>query len=119
MFRFDRSIWAVIAFLVVFVVVIGIVADYFLVPAMQLVRDATPAQKRQLVAASRLMMMIVLLVLCVLLFMFFRVKRFFFPQPLPKREKTEYVDLWAEAGRRAQIPESPADDEDQDSSEKI
>jgi uncharacterized membrane protein len=112
MSRFGRSLWAAIAFVVVFVIIISVVAEYFLFPAMQLAHDASPAQKRQLMAASRLMMMIVLFVLCVVMFMLFRVRRFFFPQSLPKRERTQYIDVWAEAGRRAQAPPAEPQDED-------
>ena len=63
-------------------------------------QDATPGQKRELAAFSRLLLAIVLFILCVGILMIFRVRRFFFPRASAKRQKTEYIDAWAEAGKR-------------------
>jgi heme/copper-type cytochrome/quinol oxidase subunit 2 len=104
MSRFTRSILAMIAYLIGAAILIWIVAHYFLFPAMEAAHGATAHQKRQLMATSRLMLMVVLFVLSVVTFMLFRVRRFFFPRPSEKPQRTQYVDAWAEAGRRAEAP---------------
>ena len=39
----------------------------------------------------------------------FRIGRFFIPRPVAGRKKTEYVDAWAESGRRMGTPPEQAD----------
>jgi hypothetical protein len=90
-----------IAFLVGSAILILVVSNYFLIPAMIASHDATAAQKRQLAAYSRLLLAIVLFIMIVGLLLLFRVRRFFFPgQGSRKQQKTPYVDAWEEAGRR-------------------
>ena len=81
------------------------VCYYYLFPAMNAAHDATPVEKRTLMAYSRLMLAVVLFVLFGLFLMTFRVGRFFFPRASAPRTKTKYVDAWAEAGKRAQPPQ--------------
>ena len=109
MSRFTRSILAMVAYLIGAAILISIVGHYFLFPAMQAAHGASAPQKRQLMATSRLMLMVVLFVLGVVTLMLFRVRRFFSPRPTEKPQRTQYVDAWAEAGRRAEAP--PLDDE--------
>jgi hypothetical protein len=99
--RLGRSLWAMVAFLVGFAVLITFVSYYFLFPAMEAAANASPNQKRQLMAYSRLLLAIVLFILVSGLFLFFRIGRFFFPRATIVREKTQYIDAWSEAGRRA------------------
>jgi hypothetical protein len=110
-FRSGRSIWPLLAFLVGCSVLIWVVADQFLIPAMEAAKDASTGQKRQLVAYARLLLAIVLVILCVTIILLFRVRRFFFPAPLSKRQKTEYIDAWAEAGKRMMAPSADDDEE--------
>jgi hypothetical protein len=109
-FRPGRTLFATIAFFVGFSVLLGIVGNVFLIPAIIAAQDASPAEKRQLVAFSRLLLAIVLLVLCIGVILLVRVRRFFFPGPQAPRQKTQYIDAWAEAGKRAAAP-TPDDDE--------
>lgn len=102
--RPPRSIWPMVAFLVGAAILIWVVADQFLIPAMEAAQDATVRQKRHLMAWARLLLAIVLVILCVGIILLFRIRRFFFPSPVSKRQKTEYIDAWAEAGKRATAP---------------
>src|SRR3954454_9899032 len=108
--RLQQSLWATIAFLAGFSILITIVARYFLIPAILASRDATPAEKRLLSGSATLLMAVVLFFLGVGILLIFRVRRFFFPSALPARQKTQYVDAWVEAGKRAQ-PDPPGDEE--------
>ena len=104
-----RPIWPLVAFVLGFSGLMWLVADQFLVPGMEAAREATAGQKRQLMAYARLLMVIVLAIVCIAMLAVFRVRRFFFPQASPKRDKTEYPDAWAEAGRRMTAPDDEAD----------
>lgn len=108
--RPPRSVWPLVAFLAGFSFLIWVVADQFLIPAMEAAQTANLGQKRQLVAYARLLLAIVLVILCVSIILLFRIRRFFFPSPPVRRQKTEYVDAWQEAGKRATAP-SADDDE--------
>lgn len=114
-FRPARSYLPLIIFMAGFVFLMWFVADQFLVPGLEAAKDATPRQKRQLMAYSRLLMAIVLLVVCVSMLLLFRVRRFFFPPFPSKRQKTEYVDAWAEAGKRIQNTDHDRSDSSPDS----
>lgn len=111
MIRLGRSFYATVAFLLGALVLILVVSHYFLLPALEVAQDASVPQKRQLVAFSRLILSIVLLILFVSLILLFRVGRFFFPKNRPKPVKTQYVDVWAEAGKRVTAPSSDEDAE--------
>jgi uncharacterized BrkB/YihY/UPF0761 family membrane protein len=99
-FRSGRSYWGVLAFLLLFAVLLFTVSKFFLLPALPLVHDASRPEKLRLMAYSRLLLAIVLLILIVSLILIFRPGRFFFPRRQPPRESTKYIDMWAEAGRR-------------------
>jgi uncharacterized membrane protein YhaH (DUF805 family) len=99
-FRSGRSYWGVLAFLLLFVVLIVAVSDYFLLPAMSAAHGASDAEKLRLTAYSRLLLWLVLFILIVGLVLIFRPGRFFFPRRQSPRETTKYIDMWAEAGRR-------------------
>src|SRR5687768_5077529 len=90
--RFRRSMWAMVAYLAGFAVLITFIAWYYLIPAMQAASDATPRQKQQLSAYSLLLMALVLLIVFVGIVLTFRVSRFFFPRPPLARSQTKYVD---------------------------
>ena len=111
--------WSVLVFLVGFAALIVVVSYYFLFPAMEAAsgHGVTDVEKRRLVAYSRLLLAVVLFVLFAGLVMTFRIGRFFFPRPTPPRTQTNYVDAWAESGRRVDVPpkaDADADDDDPD-----
>lgn len=103
-FRAGRAIWPLVAFLIGFTVLIALVSNQFLIPALVAAKGASVEEKRQLVAFARLLLAIVLLILWVGILFLFRIRRFFFPRSSTAKQKTEYVDAWAEAGRRMQEP---------------
>jgi hypothetical protein len=90
-----------IIFLIGFAVLIILVSHHFLIPALLASRDATPAEKRHIQAMATLLLTVVLFILGVGLVLVLRVKRFFVSSTQPQRQKTEYIDAWAEAGKRA------------------
>src|SRR5687768_8917690 len=108
--RFRCSMWAMVAYLFGFAVLISFIAWYYLIPAMQAATDATPRQRQQLSATSLLVMAVVLLIVFVGIVLTFRISRFFFPRPPLARTQTKYVDAWAESARRV----DPDDDPDEE-----
>ena len=104
--------WAMVAYLLGFAVLITFIAWYFLIPAMQAATDATPRQRQQLSATSLLLMAVVLLIVFVGIVLTFRISRFFFPRPPHQPTKTQYVDAWAESARRVREDDSSADDDE-------
>ena len=102
--RAGRTYVAVVAYLLCFTVLLIVVSKIYLLPAMEASRDASPQEKKQLAAFARLMLAVVLFVLFAGLLIAFRIGRFFIPRPLAGRKKTEYVDAWAEYGKRMATP---------------
>jgi heme/copper-type cytochrome/quinol oxidase subunit 2 len=104
--RFRRSMWAMVAYLAGFAVLITFIAWYYLIPAMDAARNATPGQRQQLSAYSLLLMAIILLIVFVGIVLTFRVSRFFFPRPPhAPPARTKYVDAWAESAKRFDVDE--------------
>lgn len=103
--------WAMVAYLLGFAVLITFVAWYYLIPAMRAASDATPPQRQQLSAYSLLLMAVVLLIVFVGIVLTFRISRFFFPRPTLGRTQTKYVDAWAESAKRIDV-DAPDDDDD-------
>ncbi len=91
------------------------VAYYALRPAAAVAVNASPEEKRRLVAWYRLLLTVLLFILFAGLVITFRFGRLFFPRSTGARAKTEYVDAWAESGRRLSVPpENPtASDENE------
>jgi hypothetical protein len=102
--RSGRTTWAVLAFLLMFAILIVCVSEFYLLPALAAFKDANAAERLRLVAYSRLLLAIVLFILIVGLMLTFNIGRFFFPRPRSPKVQTKYVDAWAEAGRRAETP---------------
>jgi len=113
--RPGRVLARALIFLAIFAVVLLAATKLYLLPAMAAAKDAGPVERRHLQAVAVLMLCVVLFVLFAGLLLTFRPGRFFFPRPPTARVKpTQYVDAWAEAGRRAATPPSDDDDEDRD-----
>jgi formate hydrogenlyase subunit 3/multisubunit Na+/H+ antiporter MnhD subunit len=107
-----HSTWAVLAFLVGFTLLLIFICYWYLFPALRAAADATEKEKRALSAHAALLLSVTLFILLAGILLTFRIGRYFFPRPTPKRERTKYVDAWAEAGRRMETPERPRPDED-------
>jgi hypothetical protein len=90
-----------LAFLVGFSLLIVLVSHYFLIPAILASQDATPQEKRHIQAMATLLLTVVLFILGVGIVLTLRVKRFFLSSAPITPTKTQYVDAWAEAGKRA------------------
>lgn len=105
--------WSALVFLVVFTLLLIAVVSYVLVPGFEAIKDPklTPEEKRSLQAWYRLLMFVLLFILFAGLVLTFRFGRLFFPRPTPPRTRTQYVDAWAESGRRAQVPPEEKDAE--------
>lgn len=108
--RSGRIYWATLAFLIGFAVLIYVVSDWYLLPALDAAQGATTAEKRQLSAYSRLLLAIVLVILICGILLTFRFGRFFFPRQRDARRPTKYVDAWAESGKRMQTPPASEDE---------
>ena len=105
-----RSHWAAIAFLFTFALLVIGVCYYFLFPAFEAAKSATPQDKAKLRAYSSLLLAIILVVLICGTLLTVRIGRFFFPRPTPPRTRTKVVDIWSEAGKRLETP--PAQESD-------
>jgi Na+/H+ antiporter NhaC len=110
--RFRRSMWAMIAFLLGFLLFISILVRWYLIPAMIAASDATPGERRELSAYSMLLLAVVLLIVFAGIVLTFRVSRYFFPRTPPHHSaKTPYIDAWAESARRMRDrPDKPDED---------
>src|SRR2546423_14914283 len=89
-----RSHWAAVAFLFTFALLIIAVCYYFLFPALEAAKNATPQDKAKLRAYSALLLAIILVVLICGTLLTVRIGRFFFPRPTPPRTRTKVVDIW-------------------------
>jgi len=98
--------WAVLAFLLGFLALLVFVCFYYLLPALRVYQHASHADQQRLRAWSTLLLAILLVMLLCGLILTFRIGRFFFPRADRRRTHTRYVDVWAEAGRRFQPPDS-------------
>ena len=108
--RSGRIYWATLAFLVGFAVLIYVISDWYLLPALDAARGADAAEKRTLAAYSRLLLALVLVILLCGIVLTFRFGRFFLPRSREPRQATKYVDAWAESARRMQVPPSGEDE---------
>jgi len=111
-YRAWRVPWRVIVFMLTFAVLIAFVSRYYLIPALSAAKDATPREKRWLMASSRLLLAVILFIIVAGIFMTFRVGRFFFPRySRPPRTRTQYIDAWAESAKRLEPADDDADED--------
>ena len=97
-----------------FVLLLIGVCYYYLFPALKVVHDASKPERAQLRAWSALLLTILLITLGCGLILSFRFGRFFFPRPWRPRTQTKYVDVWAEAGKRVEVPPEEEDEKRDD-----
>jgi hypothetical protein len=107
-------VWATLAFMVGFAILLAVVSRWYLIPALEASRVASGEQKRQLAAHARLMLALVLFILVAGILLTFRFGRYFAPKLGEKTKPTQYVDAWAESGRRVSVPRDDAEDDDRD-----
>ena len=104
-----RIYWATLAFLLGFAVLIVVISDWYLLPALDAARQAAPAERKTLAAHARLLLAIVLFILVAGILLTFRFGRFFLPRQRERNKPTQYVDAWAESARRVEVPPSHRD----------
>lgn len=104
-----RIYWPTLAFLLGFAVLIYVVSVWYLLPALDAARDANPVEKKSLAAHARLLLAVVLVILVCGIVLTFRFGRFFLPRPREPRQRTKYVDAWAEAANRIETPPPDAE----------
>lgn len=102
--RSGRIYWPTLAFLLGFAILIYVISDWYLLPAMDAARDADAAGRRSLAAYSRLLLAIVLVILVAGILLTFRFGRFFVPGHRDPTRPTQYVDAWRESANRVQVP---------------
>jgi len=106
--RYWRGPWALTIFLIGYLILLVVISHYYLLPAADSWRNATPTERRLLSASSALLLSVVLLIVIVGLLLVLRVRRYF-QFPSGARTKTEYVDAWSESARRMKVPDDSND----------
>ena len=108
--RGGRIFWPTLAFLLGFAVLIYVVSDWYLLPALDAAQTANPTEKKHLAAHARLLLAVVLVILVCGILLTFRFGRFFLPRQRDARGRpTRYSDAWAESAKRMRTP--PGGDE--------
>jgi len=102
--RSGRAFTSLIAFLVTFGLIVFLVSDRYLLPALKIVPGTDERAKKQLVAISSLVLAIILVLLLAALILLIRPGRFFFPRKATPRTRTPYVDAWSESAIRMETP---------------
>jgi hypothetical protein len=109
-----RAYLGAIAFLLAFFLLLLLVSNRFLIPALRISNDIDPTGRKHLAAIASLVLTIVLFSLFVLLFMVFRPGRFFLARKTEPRTKTDYIDAWQESADRMPMPNDDETDPDSD-----
>ena len=109
--RLTRLVWATLAFMLGFALLIVVVSRWYLLPALEVFQNATGAERRQLSAHSSLLLAIILVILVAGILLTFRFGRYFVPRAGEPQKPTRYVDAWAESAKRVSVP--PREDDTQ------
>ena len=116
--RAGRTIFAVLCFLTLFMIIVLLVSKFYIEPSMEVAshlnrNDPQQLKERHAIAAHGMLVMMLLLTLLVIgLLMTFRISRFFFPRPTVPRTRTRVIDAWAEAGKRLEHAGDETEDKD-------
>src|SRR6266540_7347795 len=105
-----RSLVPLVVFLAACVLILYLVADRFLLPALVASWGLDPESRKRMAAISALVMAVVLTCLVAIGILIIRPGRFFLPRKGAPPNKTAYPDAWAESARRVEVP--PADGEE-------
>jgi len=103
-FRAGRLYLPIVGFLLAFWVILFLVTDHYLLPAIMAAHHADALARRQIAAISSLVLAIILSSLVALLLLAIRPGRFFQPRKRSPRSRTRYVDAWAESAHRMKMP---------------
>lgn len=110
-----RSLAPLLVFILAALLILFLVADRFLLPALAISRDLEPAARKQMAAIAALVLTVVLTSLLATAILVIRPGRFFLPRKTPPPTRTSYPDAWAESGRRMQTPPATGDEDRADS----
>jgi hypothetical protein len=106
--RLGRTQWGVLIFLAGFAVGLLVLANVYLIPASRAFFEAKEqgdkTGTKAISATSALLLAVILFILVTGLILTFRVGRMFFPRATGPRVRTKYVDVWAESGKRMEVP---------------
>jgi len=102
--RFTRPFFPLIGFMLAAWIILFLVTDLFLIPALRVANGADSLARKQLAAISALVLAIILTCLLAVLMLILRPGRFFLPRKPEPKVRTKYVDAWAEAGQRMEVP---------------
>jgi len=102
--RFTRPFFPLIGFMLAAWIILFLVTDMFLIPALRVAHGADYIARKQLAAISALVLAIILTCLLAILMLVLRPGRFFLPRKAEPKVRTKYVDAWAEAGQRMEVP---------------
>jgi hypothetical protein len=100
-----RSVWAFVAFLGLFCILLVLVTKLYLLRALADFNGADERGRKIIALHAMLLMSLLLVILALSLVLIFRIGRYFFPRRYQARDKTKYTDAWAEAGKRMRPPE--------------
>ncbi len=99
-----RSFVPLVIYLVVFTILLIVICQVYLLPAMQVAKTATPEQRRMLAVNSRLLLTLLLIVLMGMLLVALRSASFLSRRLGGPRKPTVYPDAWSESARRLKTP---------------
>jgi type II secretory pathway component PulF len=98
----------VLIFLAAFAVGLVMLSQGYLMPALRAFFEAKQqgdkAGAKAISATSALLLAVILVILVTGMILTFRVGRMFFPRGAGPRTRTKYVDVWAESGKRLEVP---------------
>jgi hypothetical protein len=103
--RQRATIWAYVAFLALFFILLVFVTKVYLLPVVKDVKGVDEKGRKLLGAHALLLMSLILTILGISLVLLFRIGRYFLPKEGGKEPKTKYTDAWAESAKRMKTPE--------------
>ena len=104
LYRSARSFVPLLIYLSAFTILLILVCRYYLIPAMQLAKTATPQQRRVLAADAQLLLTVLLIGLLGLLMLALRSAKYTRRGTGAKHKPTSYPDAWSESARRMKTP---------------
>lgn len=95
--------WAPVIFLVCFLALVGLIANYWVMPMLRAVKDGTPADRQRAMLYGMLVLILLLSLLLIGLLASFRFSAWLFRAD-STHTPTKYIDIWEESGRRMVAP---------------
>jgi heme/copper-type cytochrome/quinol oxidase subunit 2 len=88
-----------------FTILLVVVSRWYLIPALTAFSSADPQQRRLLSLHALLLMSVLLILLALFLILIYRLGRSILG-PSGRGKPTQYVDAWAESGKRLKPPKN-------------